>query len=105
MTHYSNLYSFDKSVNLSDEDFKGLMSFITPKDGSAKNQLSMKLIEGANKNFLLLAMCVSKTPVIDYVKLKEKFGDSFKQYSGLPKSKKFQTDGVQLRDLLKPLDV
>lgn len=105
MTYYSYLYSFDKDVKLSDEDAKGLLSYIHAKEGSAKNKISIKLIEGENKNFLMFMTCVSKSPVIDFNGLKAKLGDSMKQYSNLPKSRKFQTNGQELLSVLKPLDV
>ena len=105
MTYYSYLYSFDKDVKLSDDDAKGLAKYVQPKEGSAKNKLSIKLIEGEKKNFLLFATCVSKAPIIDYAELKKTIGDSLNQYSGLPKSRKFQTSGSDLLAVLKPLDV
>jgi hypothetical protein len=105
MAYYNYLYSFDLSVKLTDADIADIAKLVTPKEGSAKNVLNIKLIEGDKKNFLLLGTLVTKAPTIDFSKLKEKIGDSLKQYSVVPKSKKIQCDSGELKSYIDPLDV
>lgn len=105
MAYYNYLYSFDLSVKLTDKDIDEIASFVSPKEGSAKNHLNIKVIEGDKKNFLLLGTLVTKAPTIDFSKLKEKIGDSLKQYSGVPKSKKIQVDAAELKSYIDALDV
>jgi hypothetical protein len=105
MAYYNYLYSFDLSVKLTDKDMGDIADLVTPKNGSAKNVLSIKLIEGEKKIFLLLATQATRAPTIDFNGLKEMIGYSLRQYSGVPKSKKLQCDDKELESYISVLDV
>ena len=93
MAYYNYLYSFDLSVKLTDKDIDEIASFVSPKVGSAKNVLNIKLIEGDKKNFLLLGTLATNAPIINFNALREKI-DSLKQYSGVPNRRNFSVTEV-----------